>query len=115
MNKDIIKRLEAIVSNLENKEKEYNDRINKYPNNSSYALFHSEVALIKYDIRDLMEDLIYNRPLDNTIGVNEASELWGLAPSYIKDLCANGKVNCKKIGKTWVIDKNQPNPSKSSQ
>lgn len=53
--------------------------------------------------------------LDKIMGVNEASELWGLAPSYIKDLCAKGKIECKKIGKTWVIDKEQLNPSKSSK
>jgi hypothetical protein len=49
--------------------------------------------------------------LENIMGVQEASESWGLAPSYIKDLCANGKIKAKKIGKTWVIDKNQENPS----
>lgn len=50
--------------------------------------------------------------LDLIMGVQEASEIWGLAPSYIKDLCAKGEIKAKKIGKTWVIDKNQENPSK---
>lgn len=53
--------------------------------------------------------------LDKVIGAEEASQLWGLSSSYIKDLCAKGKIKCKKIGKTWVIDKSQPNPSKSSE
>ena len=54
-------------------------------------------------------------PLDKIMGADEASKLWGLAPSYIKDLCAKGSINCKKIGKTWVIDKEQPNPAKLSK
>lgn len=48
--------------------------------------------------------------LDNIMGVEEASTLWGLSPGYIKNLCAEEKIVCKKIGKTWVIDKTQPNP-----
>lgn len=53
--------------------------------------------------------------LDEIMGVEQASKLWGLAPSYVKDLCAKGKVKAVKIGKTWIIDKNQPNPSKLSK
>lgn len=49
--------------------------------------------------------------LESIMGVEEASELWNLSPGYIKNICASGKVNAKKIGKTWVIDKNQPNPN----
>ncbi|MET1134704.1 helix-turn-helix domain-containing protein [Bacillus subtilis] len=50
--------------------------------------------------------------LDKIMGVDEASELWGLSPGYIKNLCANSKIECKKIGKTWIISKEQPNPKK---
>ena len=50
--------------------------------------------------------------LDKIMGTEEASLLWGLSEGYIKNLCAEGKIECKKIGKTWVIDKTQPNPSK---
>lgn len=46
------------------------------------------------------------------MGVDEASELWELSPGYIKNLCAKGKIKSKKIGKTWIIDKEQPNPKK---
>jgi hypothetical protein len=53
--------------------------------------------------------------LDNIIGVDEASKLWGLSPGTIKNYCASGKIIAKKIGKTWVILKEQPNPSKSSE
>jgi excisionase family DNA binding protein len=50
--------------------------------------------------------------LENVIGVEEASELWGLSAGYIKNLCAEGKIKSKKIGNTWIIDKTQENPSK---
>lgn len=50
--------------------------------------------------------------LENIIGVEEAAKLWGLSPGYIKNLCAEGKVKSKKIGKTWVIDKTQESPVK---
>ena len=52
--------------------------------------------------------------LNNIMGVDEAATLWQLSPGYIKNLCAADKIKCKKIGKTWIIDKSQPNPSKLS-
>lgn len=54
-------------------------------------------------------------PLDKIMGVDEASELWGLSAGYIKNLCAAGKIECKKIGKTWVISKVQPNPKTTEE
>jgi hypothetical protein len=49
--------------------------------------------------------------LSKIMGVKEAAELWGYAnPDSVKRLCAEGKVKAKKVGKTWVIDRNQPNP-----
>ena len=53
--------------------------------------------------------------LENIIGVKEAAELWGLEASYIKNLCAQGKVKAKKIGNTWIIDRRQENPSKAKK
>lgn len=50
--------------------------------------------------------------LENVIGVNEAAKLWGLDAGYIKNLCAQGKIKAKKIGRVWVIDKTQENPKK---
>ncbi|WP_414854303.1 helix-turn-helix domain-containing protein [Brevibacillus sp. IT-7CA2] len=52
-------------------------------------------------------------PLEHIMDVDEASKLWGLQPSYIKDLCRlklqfEGKA--VKKGKTWILDKNQSNP-----
>lgn len=51
--------------------------------------------------------------LDKVIGVEEAAELWGLSPNYIKNLCAQGKVKAKKVSGKWVIDKTQENPKKA--
>ena len=48
--------------------------------------------------------------LDQIMGVDEASELWSLSPGYIKNLCAEGKLDARKIGKTWILNKNQNNP-----
>ena len=48
--------------------------------------------------------------LDQIMGVDEASRLWNYAPGYIKNLCAEGKIEARKIGKTWVILKNQNSP-----
>lgn len=50
--------------------------------------------------------------LDKIMGVEEASQLWGLSSGYIKNLCAAGKIEARKIGKTWIILKEQPNPRK---
>jgi len=49
--------------------------------------------------------------LSNIMGVNEAANLWGLKPGYIKNLCAAGKVIAVKIDNRWIIDKGQENPS----
>lgn len=54
-------------------------------------------------------------PLVHIMGVEEASTLWNLSPGYIKNLCAIGKVKSVKIGNVWILDKGQPNPSKSSK
>ena len=49
-------------------------------------------------------------PLESVIGVNEASELWGLTPGTVKNYCAEGTIISKKIGKQWIIWADQPNP-----
>lgn len=59
-------------------------------------------------LREIVQGIV--SPLDSVIGVEEAAELWNLAPGYIKNLCASGKVKAVKIGKTWIIDKNQGRP-----
>lgn len=48
--------------------------------------------------------------LDQIMGVKEAGEMWGLSADRVKGLCQSKEVKCKKIGNSWVLDKNQPNP-----
>jgi len=43
--------------------------------------------------------------LGNVIGVAEASKITGLSEGTIKNYCAAGKFEAKKIGKTWILDK----------
>ena len=49
------------------------------------------------------------------MGVEEAAERWQLSSGYIKNLCASNKVIARKIGKTWIILKNQPNPKERNE
>ncbi|MHA7582067.1 helix-turn-helix domain-containing protein [Paenibacillus vandeheii] len=41
---------------------------------------------------------------------DEAAELWGLSQGYIKNLCANGDVIAYKVGRAWLLLREQPNP-----
>ncbi|MEC5241227.1 helix-turn-helix domain-containing protein [Bacillus mycoides] len=43
--------------------------------------------------------------LDNVMGVNDAHLISGLSPGHIKNLCAAGAIESKKIGRTWVINR----------
>ncbi|OMD67630.1 helix-turn-helix domain-containing protein [Paenibacillus odorifer] len=45
------------------------------------------------------------------ITTEEASLLWDLSQDHIKRLCSSGKVVARKKGKTWLILKEQPNPT----
>lgn len=46
------------------------------------------------------------------MGIDEAALTWNLTPSHVRELCENGKVKAIKIGDTWLIKKDQPNPNK---
>ncbi|KAB7640565.1 helix-turn-helix domain-containing protein [Bacillus paranthracis] len=48
-----------------------------------------------------------NTFLHDVIGVNEAASLLNVSSGHVKNLCAQGKIVAKKIGKTWVIDKSK--------
>ncbi|HFJ9448217.1 MULTISPECIES: helix-turn-helix domain-containing protein [Bacillus] len=43
----------------------------------------------------------------NTIGVHEAASILNVSTGHVKNLCAEGKIVAKKIGKTWVIDRSR--------
>ncbi|WP_144489091.1 helix-turn-helix domain-containing protein [Bacillus thuringiensis] len=45
--------------------------------------------------------------LSNVIGANETASILKVSPGHVKNLCAEGKIVAKKIGKTWVIDKSR--------
>lgn len=40
----------------------------------------------------------------------EAAELWGLSQGYIKNLCNEGNVIAYKVGRAWLLLRDQPNP-----
>jgi excisionase family DNA binding protein len=44
------------------------------------------------------------------MSTEEASKLWGVHQDHVKRLCREGKVSCRKIGKTYILNKNQPRP-----
>lgn len=50
--------------------------------------------------------------LKQIMGVEEAGKMWGLSPDHVKRLCRDGTVEAVKIGKTWVLKKEQKNPKK---
>lgn len=50
--------------------------------------------------------------LDQIMGVDEAGRKWGLSPDHVKRLCRDEKVEAVKIGKTWILKKDQENPKK---
>lgn len=53
--------------------------------------------------------------LNHLISVEEASKIWGLSPGYVKKLCAEGQIVAKKIGKTWVVYRDQKKPNRQNQ
>lgn len=60
---------------------------------------------------DRIRELVQTSPLDQIMGVEEAAERWGYSSAgTIKNMCAESKLKAVKIGKTWVLDINQPNP-----
>lgn len=56
-----------------------------------------------------------NNPLDNVIGTEEAARLWDVTQDHVKRLCRDGKCVAKQIGKTWIVLKDQPNPTKKKK
>lgn len=63
------------------------------------------------NLQELIKSNKARNVLSKIMGVEQASLTWGLSPDRIKHLCAEGKVKATKIGKTWIIDKDQDNPS----
>lgn len=49
-------------------------------------------------------------PLEWIMSSEEAAKKWGLSPGTVKNMCRTGRIKAKKVGPTWVIDINTPNP-----
>ncbi|MRS25882.1 helix-turn-helix domain-containing protein [Bacillus sp. RIT694] len=74
-----------------------------------------EAKKIKSRIDEINQEVQEIGDLFNTfdvvIGVEEASSILNLSSGTIKNMCAAGKIPAKKIGKTWILDKNLLEPS----
>lgn len=58
-------------------------------------------------LRELVNNYLDDSfPLNQTIGTSEAADILGLSQDHVKLLCRQGKIKSKRIGKTWIIDKN---------
>ena len=42
-----------------------------------------------------------------TLTATEAAELWRLNNSTIRRACLEGRLNCRKSGATWLVDKDE--------
>lgn len=56
-----------------------------------------------------------NKKLEAIIDVYEAAERWGLSASHVKKLCRDGMIVSKKIGNSYAIVKDQPNPKQRNR
>ncbi|WP_336604263.1 helix-turn-helix domain-containing protein [Paenibacillus sp. MMS18-CY102] len=54
-------------------------------------------------------------PLDLIIGTDDAAKLWNISQDHVKRLCREGRCTAKQIGKTWIILKDQANPTKHNK
>jgi hypothetical protein len=52
------------------------------------------------------------KAVNRVMGTEEAACLWGLSQSWIKQLCQDGKLEARLIGKQWILNRNQPNPKR---
>ncbi|WP_457195885.1 hypothetical protein [Paenibacillus polymyxa] len=58
-----------------------------------------------------MAEIIEDNVLIRIMGVEGAAEKWkNISPGTVKNMCASGKVKAVKLGKTWVMDVDHPNP-----
>ena len=51
--------------------------------------------------------------INKLMSTEEAAEHWGLSPVRIKHLCSDGKIVARKLGRAWLVYKDQPNPKQS--
>lgn len=70
----------------------------------------SALAVVIDNNYQLFAELLERKPLDLVMGVEEASTIWDLSPGRIKNICNEGRIPAKKVGRTWIVSKLQPNP-----
>lgn len=68
------------------------------------------LALVTYQNFEVLEELLERKPLDLVMGVEEAATMWDLSPGRIKNICNEGRIPAKKVGRTWIVSKLQPSP-----
>lgn len=105
--------------------KELMEYVDKFGQDELQLLGLFEEILSEMDVTEFTNDPLNEKylhayytqqhSLNNVVGVEDASKLWGLSPGTIKNYCAEGKIISKKIGNTWIIEKNQPNPSQAKK
>ena len=67
-------------------------------------------SLLVLSIFRRTEELLERKPLDLIMGVEEASTFWDLSPGTIKNICSQGRIPAKKVGRTWIVSKLQESP-----
>lgn len=73
----------------------------------SKEIFEDDIATMTFAL-GLSGDVT---ELDHLISADDAAKMWGITPQHVRRLCESGDVRAKKVGKTWVIDKRQENPT----
>lgn len=74
--------------------------------------FVNKVKKPSEKVRELVSEYNSGDILNNIIGVQEASTLWGVSKETIILLCEQMILKSKKIDGVWIIYKNQSLPEK---
>lgn len=74
--------------------------------------FYAETILSEVDqLQQLIRlDQPHVNVLDAIMGIDEASEKWGLECTTIRKICQRNEIPCRKIGDTWLIPINVERP-----
>ena len=57
-----------------------------------------------------MSNFYKNDVFDRFMKIEEAAEFWGISVPTVKKYCQAGKIDARKYGSGWIIDKLQPKP-----
>lgn len=74
--------------------------------------FVNKVKKPSEKVRELVSEYNSGDILNNIIGVQEASTLWGVSNEAIIVLCEQMILKSKKVDGVWIIYKNQSLPEK---